>query len=68
MEEINRRVAISWKKYWAQKKVLKSKLPIKLKRIILDSTILPTAAKHGPTTRKQDTKSRQLREQWKEAA
>ncbi|KAJ8727743.1 hypothetical protein PYW07_001862 [Mythimna separata] len=41
IEEIDRRIDITWKKYWAHKEILKSKLPIKMKKMVLDSAILP---------------------------
>lgn len=57
IEEINRRAAITWKKFWAQKEVLKSKLPIKLKKTILDTTILPCLT-YGCQTWTYDHKAR----------
>ncbi|KAG7298024.1 hypothetical protein JYU34_018785 [Plutella xylostella] len=41
-KEIDKRIATSWKKYWANKDVFKSDLPIHLKKKIMDNTILPT--------------------------
>lgn len=40
-DELERRINITWKKYWYHKEVLKSKLPLKLKKKIMDSCILP---------------------------
>ena len=40
-EEVARRVAITWKKYWAHKNIFKSQLPLPTKKIVMDSEILP---------------------------
>lgn len=40
-DEIDRRIALSWNKFWSNKELLKSRLPLKLKKKILDSCILP---------------------------
>lgn len=40
-DEINRRINITWSKFWSYKEVLKSNLPIKLKKKVLDTCILP---------------------------
>lgn len=40
-DEINRRINMTWKKYWSYKEILKSKLSIKLKKKVMDSSLLP---------------------------
>ena len=40
-EEIERRVNITWKKYWSQKEVLKGNYCLNMKKIIMDTTLLP---------------------------
>lgn len=40
--EVERRINISWKKFWALKEILKGEFPLHLKKIVLDSCILPT--------------------------
>lgn len=40
-EEVERRIGSAWKRYWSLKHILKSKLPIKLKKKVLDSCVLP---------------------------
>lgn len=41
VEEVDRRIAITWKKYWAHKEIFKSRLPLSTKKIVMDSEILP---------------------------
>ncbi|GBP21612.1 Putative uncharacterized transposon-derived protein F52C9.6 [Eumeta japonica] len=40
--EVDRRVNLAWRKYWAQKEILKGDYSLKMKKIIMDSCILPT--------------------------
>lgn len=40
--EVDRRINITWKKYWAQKETLKGNYSLNLKKIIMDSCILPS--------------------------
>ena len=40
-EEVERRINITWKKYWSLKEILKSKFPLKLKKKVIDSSLLP---------------------------
>lgn len=40
-DEVNRRICTSWQKFWCHKEVLKSKLPLKQKKKVMDSCILP---------------------------
>lgn len=40
-KEIDRRIATAWRKYWGNKHIFKSKLPIHLKTRLMDNTILP---------------------------
>lgn len=40
-DEIERRINMTWKKFWSQKETLKSKLSLKLKKIVMDSCLLP---------------------------
>ncbi|KAI8428464.1 hypothetical protein MSG28_007275 [Choristoneura fumiferana] len=39
--EVDRRINTTWKRYWAQKEVLKGNYSLRLKKIIMDSCILP---------------------------
>lgn len=41
LDEIERRINMTWKKYWSNKEILKSKLPITLKKKVMDSNLLP---------------------------
>lgn len=41
IDELNRRINLTWKKFWSYKEILKSNLPINLKSIVLDSSLLP---------------------------
>ncbi|KAG7305046.1 hypothetical protein JYU34_010502 [Plutella xylostella] len=41
-EEIERRIAIAWKKFWSLKEILKSNVAINLKKKVMDSCILPS--------------------------
>lgn len=41
-DELSRRVNIAWNKFWSLKEVLKSNLPVRLKKQVLDSCILPS--------------------------
>lgn len=40
-EEVERRINISWNKYWAQKEIMKGEYPLNLKRTVIDTCILP---------------------------
>ncbi|XP_061381710.1 uncharacterized protein LOC133319855 [Danaus plexippus] len=40
-EELNRRVAITWNKFWYHKEILKSQLPLQAKKIVMDTGLLP---------------------------
>lgn len=40
-EELNRRVAITWNKFWHHKEILKSQLPLPIKKIVMDTGLLP---------------------------
>jgi hypothetical protein len=40
--EIERRIKITWNKFWSHKEILKSTLPIKFKKQIMDSCLLPS--------------------------
>lgn len=40
-DEVNRRVNITWNKFWSYKEILKSELPITLKKKVMDSCLLP---------------------------
>lgn len=40
-DELNRRINLTWKKFWSYKEILKSNLPINLKSVVLDSSLLP---------------------------
>lgn len=40
-EEIERRIAITWKKFWSLKEILKSNIAIDLKKKVMDTCILP---------------------------
>lgn len=41
IEEIDRRISITWKKFWAYKEVMKSNMDLKLKKKVMDSCLLP---------------------------
>ncbi|KAG7297047.1 hypothetical protein JYU34_019980 [Plutella xylostella] len=41
-KEIDRRIALAWKRYWSHKEIFKSNLPVHLKKKLMDNTILPT--------------------------
>lgn len=41
-KEIDRRINIAWKKFWAQKEILKENYSPKMKKVIMDSCILPS--------------------------
>lgn len=41
-KEIDRRIATAWRKYWANKDIFKSRIPIYLKKKLMDNTILPS--------------------------
>lgn len=41
-KEIDRRISIAWKKYWAQKEILKGNYSLNIKKTIMDSSILPS--------------------------
>ncbi|XP_041982490.1 uncharacterized protein LOC121735655 [Aricia agestis] len=41
-EELNRRINTAWKKFWSLKEILKSNAPIRLKKKVMDSCILPS--------------------------
>lgn len=41
IEEINRRVAITWNKFWHHREILKSQLSLPTKKIVMDTAILP---------------------------
>ncbi|XP_073960575.1 uncharacterized protein [Choristoneura fumiferana] len=57
LEEVERRVAITWKKYWAHKEIFKSQLPLSAKKIVMDTTILPSLT-YGCQTWTIDTKTK----------
>lgn len=40
-EEVDRRINITWKKYWSQKEILKGNYNYKLKKIVMDTSLLP---------------------------
>lgn len=40
-DELDRRINMAWKKFWSLKETLKSKLPLYLKKKVMDSCILP---------------------------
>lgn len=42
LEEVNRRIKNTWKKYWSLKEVFKSNIPTRLKKKAMDTIILPT--------------------------
>lgn len=42
IEEIERRISKTWNKFWSLKEVLKSNLPLHLKRKVMNSCILPS--------------------------
>ncbi|PZC84828.1 hypothetical protein B5X24_HaOG203818 [Helicoverpa armigera] len=56
-EEVDRRVASTWKNYWAHKVVFKSRLPLSAKKIVMDSVILPCLT-YGCQTWSYDVKTR----------
>lgn len=56
-EEINRRVAITWNKFWNHKEILKSQLPLSTKKIVMDTAILPCLT-YGCQTWTYDVKTR----------
>lgn len=41
-EEVERRVNMSWKKFWSLKEILKGCFPLHLKKTVMDTCILPT--------------------------
>lgn len=41
-DELIRRVNMAWNKFWSLKEVLKSNVPVRLKKKVLDSCILPS--------------------------
>ncbi|KAG6451137.1 hypothetical protein O3G_MSEX006933 [Manduca sexta] len=41
IDELDRRLNQTWRKYWSFKEILKSKLPTKLKKKVMDSCLLP---------------------------
>jgi hypothetical protein len=41
-EEVDRRITKSWNSFWSQKEILKGTYPLPLKKIVLDTCILPT--------------------------
>lgn len=40
--EVERRINMSWKKFWTLKEILKGEFPVHLKKIVLDTCVLPT--------------------------
>ncbi|KAI8425563.1 hypothetical protein MSG28_011388 [Choristoneura fumiferana] len=40
-DELDRRINMTWKKYWSFKEIMKAKLPLKLKKKVIDSCLLP---------------------------
>ena len=56
-DEVDRRISITWKKYWAHKEIFKSQLPLPLKKIVMDSSILPCLT-YGCQTWTLDLKTR----------
>lgn len=40
-DELQRRINMTWRKYWTFKEILKAKLPLKLKKKVIDSCLLP---------------------------
>lgn len=40
-EEVERRINITWKKYWSLKEILKGNYSLKMKRIVMDTCLLP---------------------------
>lgn len=57
MDEINRRVAITWNKFWYHKEIFKSQLSLPTKKIVMDTTILPCLT-YGCQTWTFDLKTR----------
>ncbi|XP_045500075.1 uncharacterized protein LOC123697576 [Colias croceus] len=49
LEEVNRRVAITWSKFWSFKEILKSQLPLATKKIVMDTALLPCLTYGCPT-------------------
>lgn len=41
LEEISRRINLSWQKYWAHREIMKGDMPLSLKKKVMDSGILP---------------------------
>lgn len=41
-KEIDRRINIAWKRYWAQREIMKGKYSLDMKKTIMDSCILPS--------------------------
>lgn len=41
-EEVDRRIKITWKKFWHLQEIFKSDLPVKYKKKVMDSCLLPT--------------------------
>ncbi|XP_037872508.1 uncharacterized protein LOC119629720 [Bombyx mori] len=41
-EEVQRRINMSWKKYWSLKEIMKGDYPLHLKKTVMDTCILPT--------------------------
>lgn len=41
-DEVARRVNITWKKFWSHKEILKGNYDIKLKKVVMDTCILPS--------------------------
>lgn len=40
-DELERRITMTWNKFWSHKEVLKSNIPLRLKKKIMDSCLLP---------------------------
>lgn len=40
--EVQRRIDMSWKKFWSLKEILKGEFPLHLKKMVLDTCVLPT--------------------------
>lgn len=58
IEELDKRIATTWKKFWAHKDIFKSKLSLKIKKMVMDSAILPCLT-YGCQTWTFDTKTKQ---------
>ncbi|CAK1594407.1 unnamed protein product [Parnassius mnemosyne] len=41
-KEVERRIALAWKKYWSLKEIFKGNFPLQIKKKIMDSNVLPT--------------------------